>query len=148
MEVFLLSIGFFLGTFFVGLMLGDWKEVLIAGGITLPVFYLIWYCLSLYKKVIIRWIVQMLIFFFLSVVLTGFGIIIFLVKANPMNVFWFSVTFRIGFYFLIAFLVSIYFLVTRGIIFPKRKKRDYERLKKQGFDEWIIETVLRNKYGG
>lgn len=125
-----------------------WKELLASYGIFLPLLAIIWYLLSLFKnKVFIRWLIQVLIFLILSITITVLGIIIFLVKAEPMNIFWFGITFRIGFNCFVAFLFSTYFLITRGIIFPKRKKKAHEKfreeLKKHGFEERQIDSLLK-----
>lgn len=122
----------------------SWKEILISYGITLPLVALVWYLLSfIKKKVFIRWLIQVLIFLILSIAIIVLGIIIFLVKTEPINAFWFGVTFIIGSYLFFAFLASIYFLITRGIVFPKRKKRDYEYFKNLGLEEWKINLFLR-----
>jgi hypothetical protein len=122
----------------------DWKEFMVGYGIALLITILIWYLLSFYKKrVIIRWVIQISIFFVLSATIIPLSIIIFLIKTEPMNVFWFGVLFRIGFYLFLAFLASIYFLITRGIVFPKRKKRDYESLKKAGVEPWMVNILLK-----
>ncbi len=123
---------------------GYFLERVVSYGIFLPLLALIWYLLGLLKKkVFIRWLIQVLIFLILSIAIITLGIIIFLIKAEPINIFWFGITFRVGFYCFVAFLFSIYFLITRVIVFPKRRKRDYEYFKKQGLEEWKIELFLR-----